>query len=196
MLKYLYCKYWLLHCDSLFYTSATNSLDICKTSTHTITGFTWTWLINQQAVCCKRWSDVEDFKFRSHWFTCFNLMTLYCELQWFTFLKDDFTPHAQIILDILKFSVSVLSRVLEWTWETVNLTQCFYLLNKWKRHETERKKAVWYFKLINMHINMVLVRPQTSSCLMLEEKYSCIVYWWAWLDRMTAQSETRDPSQN
>lgn len=52
-----------------------------------------------------------------------------------------------------------------------------------------------------MHINKGLVRPQTSPCLMLEEKYtgwrrSCIEYWWVWLDRMTAQSETGDPSQN
>lgn len=64
-----------------------------------------------------------------------------------------------------------------------------------------KKKEVWYFSLINMHINMALVRPETSPCLTLEDKYtgwrsSCIAYWWASLDRMTAQSETRNPLQN
>lgn len=44
---------------------------------------------------------------------------------------------------------------------------------------------------------MAVVRPQTSPCPALKEKYtgswsSGIAYWWARLDRMTAQSETRD----
>lgn len=56
-------------------------------------------------------------------------------------------------------------------------------------------KEVWSSSLINMHIDMALVK------LTLEDKYtgwrsSCIAYWWASQDRMTAQCETRNPSQN
>lgn len=48
---------------------------------------------------------------------------------------------------------------------------------------------------------MSLVRLETSPCVMLVDEHtgrrsSCIAYWWASLDRMTAQSETRNPSQN
>lgn len=54
--------------------------------------------------------------------------------------------------------------------------------------------------LINMHIDMALLRPQTSPCLILEDKYTgwrscCIAYWWVWLDRMAGRSETREPSR-